>query len=71
MVATVPQKFTILDPFGKSRQQGGVDIKWNGPEWIPCRPDWISPFSPAKDLRPPKIYAHQRFTPAKDLRQEN
>jgi hypothetical protein len=26
-----PQKFRISDPFGKSRQQGGVDIKWNGP----------------------------------------
>ena len=26
-----PRKFTFLDPFGKSRQQGGVDIKWNGP----------------------------------------
>jgi hypothetical protein len=28
---TSPWKFRISDPFGKSCQQGGVDIKWNGP----------------------------------------
>ena len=32
-----PQKFRISDPFGKSRQQGGVDIKWNGPLFLPPR----------------------------------
>jgi hypothetical protein len=27
-----PQKFRTSDPLGKSPQQGGVDIKWNGPQ---------------------------------------
>jgi hypothetical protein len=40
-----PQKFRISDPFGKSRQQGGVDIKWNGPLFLHPRRhyriDWM------------------------------
>jgi hypothetical protein len=36
-----PQKFRISDPFGKSRQQWGVDIKWNDPmtaQFLVCFP---------------------------------
>ena len=35
-----PQKFRISDLFGKSRQQGCVDIKWIGPTsvWLQASP---------------------------------